>query len=637
MLRGIHKASANWLGRIVMGVILGLIAISFGIWGIGDIFRGFGQSTVATIGGTEIRIDQFRQLYQDRLQQLSRQIGRPILPEQARAIGLDRQLLAQLIAETALDERAQAMRLGVSDAQIARQITDNANFKGLGGQFDRMRFEQVLRSMGYTEARFLAEQRRAALRQQLVGTVSGDAAVPRAALEAFNRFQNEERSIEYVVLGPAQADDIPAPTPEVLAKFFDERKVLFKAPEYRKVTIVTLTPADLAATIEISDAELKKAYEERRARFETPERRHVKQMVFPNMEEARAAAEKLAKGTTFEALAEERGLKEADIDLGTVAKTAIVDRAVADAAFGLKANEVSAPVEGRFGAAIAKVIAIEPAKTKSFDEVAAELKRDLALERAKNEIINVQEKVEDERLSGATLADAARKFNLKPRMIEAIDRTGKAPGGKAIADLPQGVDVLSALFSAEIGGDNEPLRLTGGGGYVWYDVAGITPTRDRRLDEVKDQVEVRWRDGQVAERLKAKAAEMVDKVKAGTPFAEVASGNNLKPEWRPGIKRGGTVPGIAAGAIPEIFGTPKDSVGSVEGASETERIVFRVTEVKIPPLDPQSADAKRIEDALRSRIADDLAAQYVARLQNDIGVSINQNALNQVTGGAPPN
>ena len=194
MLRGIHKASANWIGRTVMGVVLGLIAISFGIWGIGDIFRGFGTSTVAKVGGTEIRVDTFRQLYQDRLQQLGRQLDRPILPDQARALGLDRQLLGEVIAETALDERARALRLNVSDAEIARQITDDPSFKGITGQFDRARFEQVLRNIGYTEARFLAEQRRIALRQQLLGTVSGEAPVPKTALEAFNRFQNEERT-----------------------------------------------------------------------------------------------------------------------------------------------------------------------------------------------------------------------------------------------------------------------------------------------------------------------------------------------------------------------------------------------------------------------------------------------------------
>ena len=133
------------------------------------------------------------------------------------------------------------------------------------------------------------------------------------------------------------------------------------------------------------------------------------------MEEAKAAADKLAQGTTFEALAAERGLKDSDIDLGTVAKTAVVDRDVADTAFALKAGEVSAPVQGRFGIAIVKVDAIEAGTTRPFEEVAAELKRDMQHERAKNELTNVQEKIEDERLGGATLADAARKFKLKPR------------------------------------------------------------------------------------------------------------------------------------------------------------------------------------------------------------------------------
>ena len=100
MLRGIHKASSTWLGRAVMAVIMGGLVISFAIWGIGDIFRGFGLNSAAKIGNTEISIEQFRQYYNDRLQQLSRQLGRPITPDQARALGIDRQMLGQLVAET---------------------------------------------------------------------------------------------------------------------------------------------------------------------------------------------------------------------------------------------------------------------------------------------------------------------------------------------------------------------------------------------------------------------------------------------------------------------------------------------------------------------------------------------------------
>src|SRR6185503_5815038 len=115
MLRGMRKASANWLGRIVMGVVLGLIAVSFAIWGIGDIFRGFGQSTVAKVGSTEITVNQFRQIYTDRLQELGRQLGRPVTPDQARLLRLEQQLAGQLVAEAALDQRAHQLRLNVSD------------------------------------------------------------------------------------------------------------------------------------------------------------------------------------------------------------------------------------------------------------------------------------------------------------------------------------------------------------------------------------------------------------------------------------------------------------------------------------------------------------------------------------------
>jgi peptidyl-prolyl cis-trans isomerase D len=626
-------ASANWLGRIVVGVLLGLIAVSFAIWGIGDIFRGFGASTVAKVGGTEIRVEQFRQLYQDRVQQLGRNLGRPILPDQARALGLDRQLLAQMIAETVVDERARELGLGIEDAEIARRITEDPNFKGIGGQFDRMRFESVLRNIGYSERRFLAEQRRNALRQQLLGTVAAEIAVPKTALEAFHRFQNEQRTIEYITLGPEQAGDVPPPSSEALAKYFEERVAAFRAPESRKLTIVVLTPEELAASIEVSDADAKKAYEDRKARYVTPERRQVQQIVFPTMDEARTAADKLAKGATFAELAAERGLKESDIDLGTIAKAAIVDRAVADAAFALKVGEVSAPIEGRFGIAIVKVTSVQPPATKSFEEVAAELKREIAVERAKNEIINVQEKIEDERLGGATLSDAARKFNLVPRTIEAVDRNGNGPDGKPIPDLPQAADVLPAAFAADIHGENEPLRAQGGG-YVWYDVEDVKPSRVRPLEEIKDEVTTRWRDDQVASRIKAKATQMLDQIKAGRPFSEVAAADKLKVEWRPGIKRGGPPPGIPAHAIDDIFSVPKDGSGSVEGGSPTEWLVFHVTEVTVPAFDPESTETKRIAEALRRGIADEIAGQYIAKLQADAGVSINASALNQAVGGS---
>src|ERR1700760_3511403 len=172
MLRGLRQASSNWIGKTIMAIVMGVLIISFGFWGIADIFRGFGQSTVAKIGHTEISINEFRQLYNDRLQQLSRQFGRPLTQDQARAFGIDRQVLQQTIAEAALDEQTRRLGLGQSDAETMRVIFSDPNFKGVNGAFDPARFQATIRQLGYTEPRYIADQRRVSLRRQIAGTIS---------------------------------------------------------------------------------------------------------------------------------------------------------------------------------------------------------------------------------------------------------------------------------------------------------------------------------------------------------------------------------------------------------------------------------------------------------------------------------
>jgi peptidyl-prolyl cis-trans isomerase D len=614
-----------------MAAVVTFLVVSFAIWGIGDIFRGFGLSKVATIGHVEISMEQFRQAYNDRLQQLGRQIGRPVTSDQARAFGLDRQVLGQMIAEAALDERARQMGLRVADTEIAQQITKDPNFLGPNGQFDRSRFEYVIRQAGFTESRFVDEQRRTTVRRQLANTVTGDLTVPKAAIDIVNRYQNEQRGIEYVVLGRAQAGDIPAPTPEELTKYYDEHKIEFRAPEYRKATIMLLSPEELGKWQTVSDEEARKAFDEHRARYTTPERRHVRQIVFPNEEEAKAAREKIAAGTAFGAIAAERKLKDQDIDLGTVAKAGIIDPAVAEAAFALKTNEVSQPVKGQFGFALVQTLSIEPEKVQPFEEVAADIKHEIATERGKAEMANLRDKVEDELAAGSTLAEVASKFKLASNTVE-VDRSGRAPGGASV-QLPGGPQVLSAIFSTDVGVQADPVQS--GEALTYYEVNGVTPSRERALDEVKGQVEQRWRDEQVAAKLKAQAAEMVGKLKAGAKLQELAAAQGLKVGVAEGLSRIHPTEEIPAGVLAAVFETPKDAVGSAEGQAP-EQLVFRVTKVTVPTLDPASPDAKKISDTLRSSLADAMLGEYLARIENDIGTSVNQSALNQAIGGASP-
>ncbi len=629
MLRGLRKASSNWLGKAVMAAVVGFLVISFAIWGIGDIFRGFGRSTVAKIGRTELTVEQFRTLYNDRLQQFSRQLGRPITTDQARSTGLDRVVIGQIFSEMLLDERARTLGLTLSDAEVAKLITNDPAFRGPNGEFNRFLFEQIIRNAGYTEARFVAEQRRQALRRELAGTIAAGLEAPKALVEALNRFQNEQRTIEYVLLDRALAGDIPSPSPDVLAKYFEERKILFRTPEYRKLVIVSLIPSELARWIEISDADLKRAYEERRARYVTPERRHILQIDFPNAEAASAAAERIAKGASLVDVAKELGKSEKDIDLGTVPKAAIIDRAVGDAAFSLKEGEVSAPVQGRFGTVLVQVLKIEPEQGRPLDQVAGELKQELATARAKNEIFDIYNKIEDARAEGKPLAEAAANLKLEARTVE-IDRSGRDPAGASVK-LPDAQRLLATAFTTDVGVERDPLQFEDG--YIWYDVAGISPSRERSLDEAKDQVEARWREQEIATRLDAKATGMLDKLKAGETLAQVAAADHVKVESLGGLKRGEASGPLSAAGVDAVFRTAKDAAGKADGTQPGEQIVFRLTDIVVPSLDTASEEAKRAVQTLNRGLSEDILAEYIAWLERDIGFTINQSALNQVVSG----
>ena len=632
MLRGLHKASSTWLGKAVMAAVMGVIAISFAIWGIGDIFRGFGRNAVATIGGTEISIEQFRQFYNDRLQQLGRQAGRPITPDEARARGLDRQLLAQLVAETTIDEQAKQLRLGIDSAEIAKRITSDPSFRGANGQFDRQRFEQIIRQAGFSESRFIEEQRRSMLRRQLAQSVTGDLKVPATALAALNQYQNEKRQIDYVALEAAQAGDVPAPIPEVLNKYFDERKTLFRAPEYRNITLLSLAPSDLAKPDAVTDTDAKAYFEQHKDSYGKPEKREVRQIVFQKPEEAADARERITKGAKFDDIAKERQLKDSDTDLGMVAKSDIIDPAVADAAFSLKPGETSAPVKGRFGTVLLQVGKIEPGEEKTYEQVAAQIKREMAESRAKSDVGNLRDKIEDERAAGSTLAETAKKLGVKSVSIEAVDRSGRGLDGKPVTGLPQTPNVISAAFAGDVGVDTDPLQLPGGG-YLYYDVTGVTPSRERPLEEVKDQVTARWRDDEIAKRLQAKADDLVGKLKAGTSFAQAASEAGLNVQTAKDLQRGKSGGFIPAKTIEAVFRTPKGTPATAEGGKETERFVFRVTDVVDPPFEAGTPQGQAITTTLQNSYTDDLVSEYIARLENDFGVTVNPSALNQVVGG----
>src|SRR5580692_4803760 len=210
MLDALRASSQTWVGRSIMAVVMGLLVIAFGFWGIADVFRGFGANTLARVGSTEITPQQFQGAYQRQLVEMQEQQRRAITSEEARERGIDRQVLSRMLSDAALDQEAQRLGLGLPDSVIARQIMQDDAFKGPDGQFNRQTFESRLQDNGLTEQNYVAETRAAALRQQIVATLTDNLAAPRAMLEIINRYYHEIRNIDYIVLPKSAAGAIPA-------------------------------------------------------------------------------------------------------------------------------------------------------------------------------------------------------------------------------------------------------------------------------------------------------------------------------------------------------------------------------------------------------------------------------------------
>jgi peptidyl-prolyl cis-trans isomerase D len=629
MLRNMRKAGQTLVGKIIATVFFGALIVSFAIWGIGDIFRTTPASAVAEVGGTTITVDQVRNAYTNELQRLGRQFRTVISAEQARAFGLDQQVVSNLVTEAVMAEQAKQMGLSVSDTLVAASIMNNPTFKGADGQFNRALFDQALRNAGLSEAGFVQEQRSAMARLHLAEAVAGDITVPAAARDALHRFSSERRAASYLLLTPAMAGDIPAPTAEQLQTFYNERKSTFRAPEYRAVTVMALDAAALAKPDAVAEADARQAYEQQKAKYGTPERRTIQQITFPSQADAEAAAAKIKEGTAFEAVATERNVSPQDLELGTFTKTEMLDQAVADAAFALEQGAVSAPVAGRFGPVLVRVTQIQPEAVRPFEEVAAELRQEVARERAQGQIEKIHDEIEDLRAGAKPLADIAKEKGLTLIQVPAVEAGGLDKAGNPV-NLPEKDAVVKAAFASDIGVDNEALRTATG--YVWYDVTGIEAPREKNLDEVRDQVATQWREDQVAQRLSEKANELFGRLEKGEAIEVVAQDAGAPVENAADLARNTAKDDLATEAVNRIFAVPVGKAGHAANGTDA-RAVFKVTSATVPPLITTTQAAQNAENQLRTGFGDDLISQYIAQVRQDLGVTINQQALRRATGG----
>ena len=618
-------------GSIIVKVLFGLLIISFGFWGIytrSPFFQEHSPDTViATVGDGAVRAEDLQKAVEAAMQRLRAQTGGSISMEQVKQLGVLDGLLAQLVDRSLLDQETQRLQLAVSDDVVRQAIYENPAFRGPDGRFDRSLLQQVLSMNGMSEDQLVARVRQEIPRSDMLQAVTSGVAAPKDVAEALYRYGNEKRVADLVAFPVAAIGDVGQPSEDDLTKFYDAHKEMFRAPEYRGFTLVSLDPATVAKGIEIPDDQLHKEFDLHKDEFVTPERREVQQILAPSEEKAKEAEAALAAGKDWKEVATTVAGQDPDtIDLGPLAENEL-PKQLADIVFKLPVDKPSEPVKSPLGWHILRVTKIDQPNAQGFDQVKDKLAAALAHEEALDRLDKLGTKIDDALAGGASMSDVATKFGLKLTNVAAVDETGKAPDGKAV-DIPVSpAEVLKAAFDTEAK-QTSRVDQTQDGAIFALRVDEVTPSDVRPLADVKDQAVAAWQ----AEQKRAKAAkdakDLAAEVSAGKTLPAIAADKKLTVTTTPPLPRqtqqGTAVP---AALIGKLFAAKKGDAVTAEDANGA--YVAQLKDIQEPP-PPQAEAAKTQEAQLTNGIRLDLASEFTAALRKRYPVEIKRDALDRM-------
>lgn len=625
MLDTLRKGASGWVAKVMMALLI----VSFGVWGIADIFGGYSATAVASVGGNEIELATFEREFKAETERFGQQLGQPLTPADARKYGIDRAALTRLISLAALDEAGQRMGLAVSDVTVAHDIMNDSNLIGPFGKFDKDSFLQALQRNGITERSFIADRRNFMTRSQLIDALQAGVPVSDTLLEVIHDFQSETRDARYVLLPVSSVGAIADPDGKTLEAYYKQAAVHFTLPETRNFSVMTLNTKDVATTITISDEDLQKAYEVRRADFDVPEKRQIDQIPFKDELSAKAALEKLRSGTSIAAVANELGLKPDDVSLGLVSRDQMMSPALADAAFALAPNSFSEPVKGPLGPVILHVSNVLPGNPSTFESAKAKLHTMMQEEKAQDEIYDIQNAIEDARAGGASFEEIASKNGLTIKTYKGVTAKGLTAEGETIKDLPAYRDLLTSVFQNEPGDQIAPSD-NGEGGYYWLRVDGVTASALKPLDKVRKDVIALWKSEKRKVELDKLAQSLVDRGNKGESIDALAASINRSPINVPDIKRNSQNDTFSRLAVTRVFATAKGKFAWGPVGLGDSLVVMQVADVHVPSFSPTSGDSIELKANLADSLGADFIATFVAGVQNEVGVKVNEKLLQRV-------
>ena len=622
MLSSFRNASKSW----VIKIFFALLALSFVSWGVGDVVRGgAGRGPAVEVGKTSISANEVMAEFKREVERLQPLFGGKLNAEDARKLGLLDRTIETLVTRTLVDEAGRSLGLAANDEQILKQVTSNQAFRNELGQFDRELFRRTLARAGYSEDVFFKLERANVIRSQMADALSSGVVAPTLLVDPLLRHREERRVADLIQVRDDQVPLPPAPDAATVEQYYKDNTANFMAPEFRKLTVMLLRPADVADDVMVTPEMVAENYQQRQDEFNTPERRQVTQLVLDDKAAADKAAAMVARGQTLDAIA--KALDTQVLDLGVVEKAELPEE-LADPVFSLPANTIAPPFKTALGFHVVRIGGVVAGRTRPLAEVKAQIDQELRREKSMDVLSQLATKVEDALGGGASLEETAKTFNLRTLPIAAVDAQGRGPNGKAVAELPKSDQFLDVAFHTEQGTESQ-LTEVEGNGYFLLRVDQVTQPQAKPLAEVRAEVVAALQGEKRHALARDRAEKIAEQLKSGEPAAKVAQAFGAKSQTtEPFTREGGAeAAGLAPALVADMF---KVAVGGVGiGSSQTGHVVARLA--RVVPFDPTRSQtaAEAARHKVSQAMSADVVDQYVAALNAAIGVKVDRSQLSR--------
>ena len=607
-------AAKGQASKIAVWIILTLLIV--GLAGFGATNFGTSVQTVASVGDTEIDVDRYARELNGELRAFQAETGQNITFAQAQLIGLDRNVLQRLLSAAALEDEAARIGLSAGDEQVQKQILGNRAFQGLNGKFDRTNYESILRQNGMTPARYENIIRADAAVTLLQAAVGGAVTASNVYADTLVEYIGARRNFSWIELDQNSLDTpIAEPDEAALRAFYEDNQDDFMLPATRSITYAWVSPDDLLDQIEPNEDAVRALYDSRSDDYNLPERRLAERLIYPDEASAADAMDRLSAGSvSFEDLVAERGLTLGAIDLGDVTQQELGK--AGQMAFATTQPGVVGPIDTDLGPTLIRVNAILDARNTPFEDVRDELWAEYAGDAARRMIADMIESVDDLLASGATLEELAKETPMTIGHIDWFEGTDEGISGYesfymeaarvSAEDYPVGVEMEDGgLFALRL--DNE------------------TEAAPEPFEDAIDRIADAWTISELTSRLSDQAAEIKAQLDNGVRIG--ALGLPVTVETH--ATRDTLIDGATDDFVTSIFALEENGQ-SLVSTGEGRVLIAQLTQIL--PADESDPDiapfAARIQDDFSQSIARDSVAALIRAVQQDAGITINQQALN---------